>query len=262
MTARNFIQQSTSQILPLGELAAPLLPDKFMRGKHHGGFVFCLYLFGNAFGAGAVQGGFGTQQKRAVWFIAEIKQSIRRFIKEAVFTSGFADFVRRLSVCGINQMVGKGVVVRQVLAAGYQTKIIEYCDEQGIEYAIRAKTSAALRAQIAAASASDWQPLLDKKGKAVNDQDTCRTSFCIGAYEKPFTLIMQRTAVIGQASLDLGSPDSSEEINAGAYIYRAIATNRDSLSDSEIVHWPNMTNMATWRGQREPNQGTEAGFWR
>ena len=146
-------------------------------------------------------------------------------------------------------------------AAGYQTKIIEYCDEQGIEYAIRAKTSAALRAQIAAASASDWQPLLDKKGKAANDQDTCRTSFCIGAYEKPFTLIMQRTAVIGQAGLDLGSPDSSEEINAGAYIYRAIATNRDSLSDSEIVHWPNMINMATWRGQREPNQGTEARFW-
>ncbi len=27
-------------------------------------------------------------------------------------------------------------------AAGYQTKIIEYCDTQGIEYAIRAKTSA------------------------------------------------------------------------------------------------------------------------
>ena len=50
-------------------------------------------------------------------------------------------------------------------AAGYQTKVIEYCDKQGIEYAIRAKTSAALRAQIAAASASDWQPLLDKKAR-------------------------------------------------------------------------------------------------
>ena len=81
-------------------------------------------------------------------------------------------------------------------------------------------------------------------------QDTCRTSFCIGAYEKPFTLILQRTAVSGQARLDLdssadsedssedNSENSSEEINAGAYIYRGIATNRDSLSDSEIVHWP------------------------
>ncbi len=76
--------------------------------------------------------------------------------------------------------------------------------------------------------------MLDKKGKAVSGQDTYRTSFCIGDYEKAFTLIIQRTAVIGQTSLDLGSPDSAEEINSGAYIYRAIDTNRDS----EIAHWP------------------------
>ena len=156
---------------------------------------------------------------------------------------------------------GCAVGALRIDAAGYQTKIIEYCDTEGIEYAIRAKTSAAMRAQIAAVSASDWMPFHDKKGEAVSGQDTYRTSFCIGEYEKPFTLIIQRTAVIGQTSLDLGSPDSAEEINSGAYIYRAIATNRDSLSDSEIVHWPNMTNMATWRGQREPNQGTEARFW-
>ncbi len=131
-------------------------------------------------------------------------------------------------------------------AAGYPTKVIEYCDAQGIEYAIRA--------QIAAASTSDWQPLLDKKSKAVNGQDTYRISFCIGEYGKPFTLIIQRTAVSGQASLDLdssadsedssgnNSEDSSEnsleEINAGAYIYRGIATNREGLGDSEIIHWP------------------------
>ena len=134
---------------------------------------------------------------------------------------------------------GCAVGALRIDAAGYQTKIIEYCDTEGIEYAIRAKTSAAMRAQIAAVSASDWMPFLDKKGEAVSGQDTYRTSFCIGEYEKPFTLIIQRTAVIGQTSLDLGSPDSAEEINSGAYIYRAIATNRDSLSDSEIVHWYN-----------------------
>ena len=65
---------------------------------------------------------------------------------------------------------------------------------------------------------------------------------------------MQRTAVSGQARLDLdssadsedssednsedNSENSSEEINAGAYIYRGIATNREGLGDSEIVHWP------------------------
>ncbi len=71
-------------------------------------------------------------------------------------------------------------------AAGYQTKIIQYCDEEGIEYAIRAKTSATMRAQIAALSDSNWQPLLDKQGKAINGQQTYRTSFCIGNYEKAF----------------------------------------------------------------------------
>ena len=126
------------------------------------------------------------------------------------------------------QSLPEGCALR-IDVAGYQTKIIEYCDTEGIEYAIRAKTSAVMHAQIAVVNASDWQPLMDKKDKAVSGQDTYRISFCIGDYEKAFTLIIQRTAVIGQTSLDLGSPDSAEEINSGAYIYRAIALNRYRL---------------------------------
>jgi hypothetical protein len=124
-------------------------------------------------------------------------------------------------------------------AAGYQTKIIQHCDDEGIEYAIRAKTSAAMRAQIEAASDSDWQPLLNKQGKAISGQETYRTSFCIGDYENAFTLIIQRKAIQGQASLDLDSHDRSDGISLGGYIYRAIATNRDGLSDSQIIHWYN-----------------------
>ena len=88
-------------------------------------------------------------------------------------------------------------------------------DTEGIEYAIRAKTSVAMRAQIAVVSASDWMPFLDKKGEAVSGQNAYRTSFCIGDYEKAFTLIIQRTAVIGQTSLDLDSPNSSYGISSG-----------------------------------------------
>lgn len=124
-------------------------------------------------------------------------------------------------------------------AAGYQTNIIRHCDDKNIAYAIRAKTSAAMRAQIAAASDSDWLPLLDKQGKAIGGQDTYRTSFCIGDYEKAFTLIIQRTATQGQASLDLDSPNNVDEISQGGHVYRAIATNRDELSDSQVVHWYN-----------------------
>jgi hypothetical protein len=124
-------------------------------------------------------------------------------------------------------------------AAGYQTKIIEYCDEQDIRYAIRAKTSATMRAQIQAASEVDWKPMFDKNGVVVSDQETYRTSFCIGDYENAFTLMVQRKAIEGQRSLDLESNDSLEEFNLGGYIYRAIATNRDNLGDSDIIHWYN-----------------------
>ena len=86
-----------------------------------------------------------------------------------------------------------------------------------------------MRAQIKATSDSDWLPLFDQQGEAVCGQDTYGTSFCIGDYEKAFTLIIQRTALSGQASLDLASQDSADGISLGGYTYRAIATNRDEL---------------------------------
>jgi len=124
-------------------------------------------------------------------------------------------------------------------AAGYQTKIIQYCDDNNIEYAIRAKTSATMRAQIDAIASIGWQPLLNKQGETIKGQDTYRSSFCIGDYEKPFTLIIQRKFIRGQVELDLNAQNSAEEINAGGYVYRAIATNCDSLSNSQIIHWYN-----------------------
>ena len=37
----------------------------------------------------------------------------------------------------------------------------------------------------------------------------------------------------------MDSQENSDEISLGGYVYRAIATNRDGLSDSHIVHWYN-----------------------
>ena len=78
-----------------------------------------------------------------------------------------------------------------------------------------------------------------KQGKPIAGQETCRTSHCMGDYETPFTLIIQRKSLHGQASLDLNSQEEAEELHDNGYLYRAIATNRDQLSDSEIVHWYN-----------------------
>lgn len=49
-------------------------------------------------------------------------------------------------------------------AAGYQTKIIQYCDKNTIRYAIRAKMNASVKALLETLPEGNWQPLLDKKG--------------------------------------------------------------------------------------------------
>ena len=151
------------------------------------------------------------------------------------------------------QALPKGCVIHalRIDAAGYQTKIIAYCDEHGIEYAIRAKTSAAMRAQIHAAQEEDRQPLLDRQGKAIKDRQTYRSSHCIGDYQTPFTLIIQRTAIDGQTDLDLEPQEEAEAVTVGGYTYRAIATNRNHSSDSQLIHWYNQ------RAQDSENRSKE-----
>ena len=124
-------------------------------------------------------------------------------------------------------------------AAGYQKKIIEHCDDKRIKYAIRAKSSASLKQQIDAFTEADWQPLLNKQGKPVSGQHTSRMTHWISDYEKPFTLVIQRKRIQGQAELDLDSSDTREEICVDGYIYRAIATNQEEWSNTQIIHWYN-----------------------
>lgn len=124
-------------------------------------------------------------------------------------------------------------------AAGYQTKIIQYCDQENITYAIRAKMSAVIKAQIKGLKDRDWQPFTNKQGEAAANQETYRSVHCIGDYEKPFTLIIQRTRIKGQAELALDIDPSEEAITTDGYLYRAIATNQNTGSDSEIIHWYN-----------------------
>ncbi len=69
-------------------------------------------------------------------------------------------------------------------AAGYQAKIIRYCNENSICYAIRANMNATIKKLLAELSDDDWQPLIDKKGVSINGQETYHTSSCIGDYEK------------------------------------------------------------------------------
>jgi hypothetical protein len=59
------------------------------------------------------------------------------------------------------------------------------------------------------------------------DSSGCRMSFCIGDYNKAFTLIVQRKAIQGQTNLELSSKDDTDEVSINSYIYWTIATNRE-----------------------------------
>ena len=61
----------------------------------------------------------------------------------------------------------------------------------------------------------------------------------MGDYKQAFTLVIQRQVKQGQGTLALESETSTDEHVAGNFIYRAIATNQETLNDSELVHWYN-----------------------
>jgi protein-tyrosine phosphatase len=124
-------------------------------------------------------------------------------------------------------------------SAGYQTKIIQYCEEQTINYVIRAKMSASIKEQIQALKEKDWQPLIHKNGEASQSQSTCRIVHWITGHETALTLVIQRKAIKGQIELDTEELADSTEITDQGYIYRSIVTNQDDWADSKIIHWYN-----------------------
>jgi hypothetical protein len=87
--------------------------------------------------------------------------------------------------------------------AGYQTKIIQHCDEEDIIYAIRALTTKSMKMHFNTLNPDLWQTFVDKDKQPIEYQQTYRTSHCIGDYKKPFTIIVQRTKIIGQVEINL-----------------------------------------------------------
>lgn len=123
-------------------------------------------------------------------------------------------------------------------AAGYQVAIIDECIDRNIEFAIRAKINKTLKTVIEKQKENEWQPLLDRDGKEVEDESTCRFVHTMEKSKHAFTVIVQRRKVKGQLLLNLEDGEQ-ELLQQGTYLYRAIATNRDNMTDSEVVHWYN-----------------------
>ena len=122
-------------------------------------------------------------------------------------------------------------------AAGYQATILDYAFDHNIEFAIRAKMSRELRKMIVSHAESDWQPVMMRDGTLSEHESSCRMIHMMNNSTTPFTLVVQRKIRGGQQSLELD--DDSESAIHGGYLYRAIATNREALNDSELIHWYN-----------------------
>lgn len=91
----------------------------------------------------------------------------------------------------------------------------------------------------------EWEVMYDKHGQPTGQSVIC-TTHCIGDYDKPFKLIIQRQPKSPQAELDLGTSDSqdrAEYVHSG-YIYRAISSNREG-SAQEIIDWYNQRGDAS-----------------
>ena len=155
----------------------------------------------------------------------------------------------------------EGVSVKKLRidAAGYQAAIIDECIERKIDFAIRAKMNKTLKTTIENLSEDKWQSMVDRNGEKIPDGTTCRLVHAMDKNKHSFTVIVQRAQVKGQILLDLDNDEEKEIIQSGAYVYRAIATNRDSMTDSELIHWYNQRGEASENRIKELKSDFAAG---
>ena len=111
------------------------------------------------------------------------------------------------------------VAYLRIDAAGYQTRIIEHCLNQGIGFAIRAKMSQNLRRLIVSRPEQDWQPLIGRDGRQRENKAVCQVIHTIGNLTTPFTVVVQRKA-LRQAELPFeDTSEETDQIIHGSYLY-------------------------------------------
>ena len=83
----------------------------------------------------------------------------------------------------------------------------------------------------------NWLRRMDCAGRSSEEASSCRLVHSMEASKRSFTRVLQRRTKWGQQSLDEVSDGGTDTYEQGGYVYRAIATNRDALSDREVIHW-------------------------
>lgn len=157
------------------------------------------------------------------------------------------EFIKR---CETALPEGVAVTKVRIDAAGYQSEVINYLMQNDKKFAIRAKMDATLKESISSIKERDWQPLIMADGTESRTEQVARTVHTMCETEKAFTLVVQKKRIDEGENVNLETFIDGEDnsVSHGIYIYRAIATNMESKSDSDIVQWYNL------RGETSENR--------
>ena len=114
-------------------------------------------------------------------------------------------------------------------------------------FAIRAKMDGTVKETIFGIQDCDWQPLVYRDVSESDTEQVARTEHVMNETPQAFTLVVQRKRIDDDdnSQLDNFINSDDETVVRGRFIYRAIATNLDELSDSALVHWYNQRGEAS-----------------
>ena len=132
-------------------------------------------------------------------------------------------------------------------AAGYQAAVINHAMDSAMGFAIRAKMDGTVKETISEIKDCEWYPLVHRDGSESDTEQVARTVHVMNETPQAFTLVVQRKRIDDDdnSQLDIFINSDDETVARGRYIYRAIATNLDELSDSALVHWYNQRGEAS-----------------
>ena len=137
----------------------------------------------------------------------------------------------------------EGVSVSHVRmdAASYQAAVINHVMDNAMGFAIRAKMDGTVKETLSGIQDCGWHPLVYRDGSESDTEQVCRILHVMTKMPQAFTLVVQRKRIDDDenSQLDIFINSDDETVARGRYIYRAIATNLDELTDSEVEHWYN-----------------------
>ena len=118
--------------------------------------------------------------------------------------------------------------------------------DSGLGFAIGAKMDRAVEETLSEIKDFEWRPLEYRDGSESDTEQVCRTLHVMIKTEA-FTLVVQRKRIDDDENPYWDTLINSDDETGvrGHYKYRAIATNMDDLSDSEVVHFYNQRSEAS-----------------